>query len=260
MIRTNLEFAHCSISSSLRRLSMVAFASMAVAASLAGLNAQTIPVPNGSFESPGTPPGFPAFPVVSLWQKTPQPPGFPLPPGYNWDQLAGVFPNTAFGQPDHIDNVDGAQAAYMLAIPGVSLFQEIGSPFQVGKSYNLKLGILGGGGITPGSTFEMSLYYRDGANNLVSVAATPITYSAAAFPNTTHLIDYEVTVPPVQAADAWAGQKIGVQLTSTFGTGAGYWDVDNVRLQAVPEPGSVAVLALGVGGLLVARWRSRKRA
>ena len=36
-------------------------------------------------------------------------------------------------------------------------------------------------------------------------------------------------------------------------------NIDNVRLTAVPEPGSVALLSLGVAGLLVHRWQKRSR-
>jgi len=237
----------------------IAAAVAALVAFSNSLLAQPIPVPNGSFETPTPPPGFPASPQVDNWLKAPQPPGIPLPGGITWEQLAGVFPNTPVGAVDHIDNVDGNQAAYMFAIPGVALFQQLNSVFEAGNSYHLTLGILGGGGITEGSSFLMSLYYLDGANNPVTVAATPITYSAAGFPNPTHLYDFSVNLGTVQASDAWAGRNIGIQLLSTFGTGAGYWDVDNVRLVAVPEPGTMALFALGAGGLLLARWRTRRQ-
>lgn len=222
------------------------------------LSAQVIPIPNGSFESPTPPPGFPATPLVDSWLKVPQPDGIPLPGGITWDQLAGVFPNTPVGAADHIDNMDGNQAAYMFAIPGVSLYQQLASVFTVGNSYNLSLGLLGGGGIAEGSSFLMSFFYVDGGN-FVNIGATPITYTPGTFLNPTHLYEFNLTLPAVQASDAWAGKNIGVQLLSTFGTGAGYWDVDNVRLVAVPEPGTVALLALGAGGMIVAGWRGRRR-
>lgn len=242
-----------------RRLTMLTVGLMALISSAATVQAQTINVPNGSFESPTPPPGYPATPQVDFWQKSPQPPGVPLPGGITWEQLAGVFPNTPSGSPDRIDNVTGNQAAYMFAIPGVALFQQLNSSFTAGNSYTLSLDILGGGGITEGSSFLMSLYYLDGANSLVTVGATPITYTAAGFPNATHLYEYSLTLPAVQASDTWAGKNIGVQLLSTFGTGAGYWDVDNVRLAVVPEPGTISLLALGASGLLLARWRARRR-
>ena len=104
----------------------------------------------------------------------------------------------------------------------------------------------------------LSLYYRDGLNRVTVGAPAIVTYTAAGFPNfgTLNLQDFEVTIPTVQAGDAWAGQKVGIQIESIYGTGDGYWDMDNARLTAVPEPGSLGLVA--VGGLLLA-MRSRSR-
>jgi hypothetical protein len=238
-----------------------AAALLALFAGAGGLPAADLQVPNGSFESPTPPPGFPAYPLVDSWQKSAQPAWFDPTNtgGITWQQLSGVFPNTSPSSPDHIDNMTGNQAAYMFALPEVALFQELTSTFQVGLAYNLTVGILGAGGVTEGSSFALSLYYRDGANQPVPLAATPITYSAAGFPSVTHLIDFGVSLPAVQAGDAWAGQNIGIQLLSTFGTGAGYWDLDNVRLVAVPEPAAADLLAVGLGAWLLIGLLARRR-
>jgi hypothetical protein len=103
----------------------------------------------------------------------------------------------------------------------------------------LKLGVNGGGGgMQPGATLQVDLYYRDASSNIVTVAATMITNNLDNFPNQTHLFDYEVCVPVVKAADPWAGQHIGVRILSTVTTNlqGGYWDIDNVRLKSVPAP------------------------
>jgi len=128
----------------------------------------------------------------------------------------------------------------------------------VGNAYTLSLGILGSGGITEGSTFQLSLYYPDAANNPVTVASTTATFTAATFPNNTHLLDYSASLPAVQAGDAWAGRPLGIALATTFGTGVGYWDVDHVRVDVVPEPGSLAMLAAG-GLVLGFRFRRASR-
>jgi len=224
--------------------------------STVAMGAAAVPVLNHSFESPVTPPGFPAFPVIDSWQKTPEPPGIPLPPMITWDQLSGVFPNTPVGAIDHIDNMDGNQAAYLFSIPGVGFFQDLTATYGVGMSYNLSLGVIGGGGGMPeGSSLLLGMYYRDAGNNMIPIGGTSIIYTAGAFPTTTHFIDQFLNLPAVQAGDAWAGRNIGVEVLATSGTGTGYWDVDHLQLQAVPEPSTFVLLALGVGGALALRLR-----
>ncbi len=234
--------------------------------------AATITVPNGSFESPAPPPGFPVSPMINAWQETPQPAWFNPADfgGMTWDQLSGVFPNPPPGDPSHIVNADGQQAAYLFAVPGVGLFQDYGSvawneaapshafdaTYEVGLGYELTVGVLAGPGMAPGATLRLSFYYRDASDALVTVAARDVVFSEADFPTTTFLNDYQVSLPIVADGDAWAGQKIGVSLLATT-PGGSYWDVDNVRLVAIPEPGSLALLTLGAGALYLARRRVR---
>ncbi len=207
-------------------------------------------VPNGSFESPET--SF-ADPRVAGWQKAPEPAWYMGGGGFPWDQLVGQFLNTTNGSPTHIDNMDGEQAAYLFALPEVAIFQDDNTlsgidaapthdfnvKFELGKSYALTAGVLGGGGGMPsGATFEISLYYRDTGGNRVTVAATSITNTATLFPTNTRLTDFKVIVAPVKAGDAWVGKNIGIQLAPTVGFDrqGGYWDVDNVRLEVLPPP------------------------
>jgi hypothetical protein len=231
---------------------------------LAGASqAADIPVPNGSFEAPAT--GF-VDTRIDLWTKSPQPVWFdPATAGIGWDQLSGVFANTAPGTATHIDNVHLNQAIYVFGLPTVGISQELtgleGS-YQVGMSYQLTIGLVGGGGGLPeGAGFLLGFYYRDGANQAVPIGSTVVSYSTTAFPTTTHLVDHSVQLPAVQSGDAWAGKAIGIELSSISGTGAGYWDVDNVRLSAtqVPEPGTLALGGLGFGAFLLAqRWLRRR--
>src|SRR5882762_4239486 len=215
------------------------------------VQAASIFIPNGSFEFPPT--DF-AAPEMAAWQKAPQPVWY-NDPVFPWPLLMGQFLNTSNGSPDYIDNMDGRQAAYLFAVPQVAIFEdynsisgtdsapthEFNAQFEAGKSYTLTVGVLGGGGgMSNGATFEISMYYRDASSNMVTVAATTITNTPELFPTRTHFIDFEVRIPFVKATDASAGKRIGVQLASTVGfdMAAGYWDVDNVRLTESVVPNS----------------------
>jgi hypothetical protein len=218
-----------------------------LAALLAGVGslwAGPILVPNGSFESPVTP--F-VNTHIDFWQKPPKPDWYVESGGYGWTNLTGVFLNTPATSYDHIHNCDGKQALWLFADPEVGLFQDYESTdwnhstpmhafaatFQIGASYELTVGVIGGGGnMLKGVGLDVSLYYRDEASNKVTVALTSITNSVAVFPNTTNLVDFHVHVPVVKASDAWAGRHIGIQLMSTVSSNmqGGYWDFDNVRL------------------------------
>lgn len=211
--------------------------------------AQAINVPNGSFESPTPPPGYPATPQMDFWQKPPTPSWFDSTQfgGLTWDQLSGLFPNTQVGASDHIDNVDGQQAAYLFSVPGVGVSQELPSTYTVGYSYTLTAGILGSGGLANGSVLSLELYY---VNNGIqtAIATTPVTASATAFPVANHFYDFSVTVPTVQSSDAFVGKQIGLALTAVSSTGGGYWDLDNVRLVStttVPEPSASLLFISG---------------
>ncbi len=234
------------------------------------VQAQSISIPNYSFESQLADPLSDVTNNIDSWQKSAQPVGFTTPNGYTWDQQSGIFGNTPVGYPNHINNADGFQSAYLFDVPGVAIFQDYNSTdwqnqppthgfnatFDIGKSYTFTLGVIAGGGnMQPGAVLDLILYYRDGSNNIVPIADTPITFTTAAFPTTTDLIDYSVSTSVISGADAAAGQNIGVELLSSQGEGFGYWDVDNARLTAAPEPTSAELLIAGLGGLLARRRR-----
>jgi PEP-CTERM motif len=235
------------------------------------LQAQPIFIPNHSFESPSTPFVSNNF---DSWQKTARPAYFDFIEqnyGYTWNQMSGIFAGAgAYG------NLSGSQGTYLFSFPQVGLLQDydtmdyndaapthdFNATFDAGKSYTLTLGVFGkglAGNMTEGSMLGLSLYYRNGASLVTVGSPTIVTYSAAGFPNfgSLNLQDFQVNIPTVQAGDAWAGQHIGIKIESIYGTGDGYWDIDNVRLTAVPEPGSLGLIA--VGGLLFAlRLRDRR--
>jgi hypothetical protein len=218
------------------------------------LCAQTsIPVPNGSFESPET--DF-AVPQVDSWEMTPQPLWYDEGVfGGPWSQLTGVFLNTNFSGGPIIENLDGLQAAFLFSVPEVGLFQdhvsvggtnstpsnEFDAIYEVGKAYRLTVGLTTssdpGYSLMEGETLQLSFYYRDGASNRVTLASRTVTYSTNVFTNPFQLLDYDLTIPTVEAADAWAGKHIGIEFVSTVVTpNFTVWDLDNVRLIEFVSP------------------------
>jgi hypothetical protein len=171
----------------------------------------------------------------------------------------GEFYNVQFpGQ--FIDNCDGSQAVFLFALPEAAVFQDYSSvygtnvvashafnaKFNAGSSYDLTVGVIGGGGgMKAGVTLQLQLYYRDASSNMVVVASTSITNSAEIFPTNTHFVDFSAHVTQVKVSDPWAGQNIGIQLASTvdFTLAGGYWDLDNVRLV---ESGTPVLTVSGV--------------
>ncbi len=252
----------------------------AVGASALRADPTSISVPNGSFESPPVPPGLPAYPTLDAWQKAPEPSWFAGSAvqatlagfGEGWDATTGAFPNT--GTPP-ISNMDGAQAAYMFAVPQAELYQDItGATYQAGKSYQLVVGVIGGSGgyyqaMADGTTMDIRLYYRDPniltGDNRVTIpgADTTITYHTGDFGDRTQFEDFAVDTPVVNPSDPWNGQTIGIQLISVSPDASSLdpnnplaeWDLDNVRLTAVPEPGALVLLAVGAGLGLLRRRR-----
>ncbi len=226
----------------------------------------TIPVPNGSFESPTT-----LFVTTSIdfWQKTDKPPDFDESSGFLWIDETGIFLNTPDGASDHIINCDGLQAIYLFSYPNVGLFQdfdstgststnadrEFGTRFEIGKSYQLTVGINAGPGsqLKDGTTIELDLYYRDDFTNLVTVVSNTVAHSTTLFPDHIHLHDFAVLTAPVQATDPWAGKHLGIRLQSTTATNlvGGYWDIDNIRLASIEPKAPVLSITLLNPGLIL---------
>jgi hypothetical protein len=238
---------------SLKTRALAVLANVAVASTL---HAASIIVPNSSFESPNTLPAGVST-TIDSWQKAPKPAYFDEAAfGFQWIQTAGIFFDS-----NPYANHDGTQCAYMLSFPGVTLFQDASSglnaTYAAGQSYTMTLGLFGKS-LTPNNSLQLSLYYRDAGNNVITIGSpTTITYNAANFPLTSplNLVDYSVTIPAVQAGDAWAGKNIGImiQVASSDFQG-GYWDMDNLRLtSAVPEPGAASLLLLGLCGFFASR-------
>lgn len=248
---------------------------LAVLSALRLVHAADLAVPNGSFESQIAGPPFWVNNSIDSWQKTPKPVWFDESGGMTWNQVSGAFANTPASDPRYKDNMDGGQGLYLFALPTVGLYQDYASmdfddvapshafdvTFEVGMAYDLTVGVIGGGGGMPeGRQLLLGLYYLGPGDAPVTVGSSVVTHSLALFPTTTHFVDQTLSIPAVEPGDAWAGQKLGVQIMAISGDGTGYWDLDNVRLTAtaVPEPGVGALLVTGLVGWLGLRRRVRK--
>lgn len=253
--------------SRLSALTVLFFLSLLVSPALA----DTIDVPNGDFSAPYVAMASPyaLAGAGAPWQQSPVPSWWTA-AGYTvvqWADSVATFVNVPF---DWIDNLVPAggtsvhqQAVCMFATPGLEISQQLTNTFQVGQSYQLTVGIQGGGyGMPLGCPMEIGLYYLDGSGNQVMVGTTQVLNdNPSPTGDITDLPDRVLTIPAVAATDPWAGQNIGIALlqTATGADATGFWDIGNVRLATVPEPSSLAMLAVGLGVLVVHRWRVSKK-
>lgn len=202
------------------------------------LSAQPLYVPNASFESPAT-----EFVDNHLerWQHSPKPFWYDESSGFTWDQLFGIFKNTEPGKPDHLGNLEGAQAIYLFAVPEAAIFQDAvgaGRVLTAGYAYEVTASLLGGGGgMTNGVSLEMDLYWVNPAGERVSIAATNVVHDPTRFTSLTNFVEFAVKTPTVRGTDPWASQPLGLRFRSTVNPAlaGGYWDIDHVRLREIPE-------------------------
>lgn len=234
-------------------------AAMVLLACMAGPSFATpIPVPNFSFETPD---------IVFAQSFDFNPPATsPGPWGFTQSspQQIGAFDNTAFGSDDYVDNAIGAQMAFMFVGPQITLFQDLTGPdgvFQAGQTYAFTIGAGGSSSLPDDAQLQLRLFYRDNLANKVTVAITSFLFDPNLDPGyINHLYDYSVVSLSVQASDPWAGKNIGIEIATPGTPAFAYWDLDNARLQVVPEPSPLFFIGAGLGGLALKRHRRRQSA
>ena len=202
--------------------------------------ADNIDVPNFSFEQPPVPPETPAYPVHVAWQQTPKRADYVESGQFTWNVLTGVFPNSAPTSPDHIDNMDGNQAAYLFSERENGIFQILPATYAAGYSYRVTIGLAASANIPPtvGTTLAIILCTTNATGQLSPIAAgKTITYDTTTFPGGTDFRDFSLNVPGLKANNAAVGQKIVVLIksTTTDDKAGGVWDIDNVRLTSQRE-------------------------
>lgn len=201
----------------------------AIFLAIASVQADSINIPNHSFEIPAIDPngGFPAIPFTSSW--TEDDVDVPL------SRNTGTFLNTAPGNDDHLFNVDGNQLAFLNSTDGNAFWQYLPATYQQGKSYRLTVGVCISLRFPPpeGTPLILELHYLSGADPN-DVGSIIFTQAPAPDPNSRTVEDFSVSLPTVQPGDSWAGKNIGIAIRAT-GEAGGYWDIDNVRLMEYPR-------------------------
>lgn len=223
---------------------------------------EALTVPNGSFELPSTP--FVSL-LIDSWQRTPKPDWYVEEGGFQWGQLTGLFVNTAPGAADHLENIDGRQAAWLFAVPEAGLAQWVrdrnGSAiarFEAGKSYRVTADLLGAGGnMLPGVTLQVGLFATNGASGTIPVVTFTVTNSEALFPTRNRFVTFSAKSPVLGDGDPAVGEQIGVRVlsTATAGNQGGYWDVDHVRVEVLDTP-SPRLATVVEGGEMRVTWAS----
>lgn len=186
-----------------------------------------VPIENASFEIPVVDPnGFSALPFVDGWTE--------IDLDAETSTNTGVFANPPVSDPAWLRVMDGKQLAFLSSGTGNALEQNLAATYKVDCEYSLRVGVAVSGMFPPSMTepvdkLELVLYYLDGTD-AVDIATQQVEATGL---SSTQLEYFSVSLPLVQAGDAWAGKAIGVAIRAA-GMPGGFWDIDAVRLVESP--------------------------
>ena len=225
----------------LARRTMLSALAVLLLASPALSQPVSIPVPNYDFSSPYVPPSTPYAHARRLGLGAVKDARRVACDGLTaWQDAVGTFVNVPGQWITNLVPSGGTsvhqQAAWMFSDAGLQLSQTLSYSFQVGESYQLTVGIEGGGqGMPPGTPMEIGLFYYDAGGHQVMVGTKTVLNDLALTGATNSYISYlpdrYLAIPAVAAGDPWAGQNVGIALIQpNSGTTRGYWDINNVRL------------------------------
>lgn len=203
---------------------------------------EVLGIRNDSFEVPET-----AFVTLLLdsWERFPKPDGYVEEGGFLWNQLTGIFANSAPGSLDHLENLKGRQSMWVFAVPDNGVWQRVqagdgisAARVQEGDTYRLTLDVLGGGGAMKAMvpiSFRVQAM-GEGAER-TTVASFTVTNSVELFPGRTRMRTFEFVSSPVPGGHPAIGQPLAIEVRSTVTPEleGGYWNVDALRLVRVPQ-------------------------
>jgi hypothetical protein len=216
-------------------------------------HAQSINVPNFSFEEPDAT-GQTAVPFASSWALS-GPDMLDIGLGFPVNIGTGVFRNPASGI-GRFDNADQNQLAYIFPEDGHQFVQTLVATFQAGQQYQLTVGV-GLAGTSPSSSnsLELALYHvAPGAPSVPIFLASRIVKNDGTDGLVgAHLLDFTASSAFLGGDDPAVGRQINILIRSIGTNQTGQFSFDNVRLVAVPEPGSLA--AIGAATMLLSRRR-----
>ncbi|MDD5704570.1 MAG: hypothetical protein PHR35_01495 [Kiritimatiellae bacterium] len=184
------------------------------------VRAESINVPNYSFESPVCPEqGYTT--VVENWSEVGVSDAGLLVNGFNSQTLT---------------NASGNQMGYLSTVSHTvtsGFHQVLSAAYTVGRSYALTVGVAKCSAATPvadpESRLTVALYWSD-HGTMTALASQQVRWGDLA---TDALTDYSVSLPTVQLTNDCAGSSIGILIVTETNTGNNaYWDIDNVRLAA----------------------------
>lgn len=199
---------------------------------IAPAKADSIPIPNHSFETPVIDPNtnpFLAVPFTASWTEDDNDP---------CSLNTGTFFNTPPGSDNHLFNVDGNQLAFLGSMDGNALWQCLPATYQQDKNYRLTVGVCISAAFPPpeGTPLILALHYLSDPNLALNYLSDPnIAYVnvPAPPPSSRTIEDFSVNLPAVLPSDPWADKNIGIAIRAT-GAAGGFWDLDNVRLTEYP--------------------------